>query len=309
MLVCVLCGASFPHAAVIDGKQRDLRGRKRCLVCRPFRPLRHARMPVLRIPKALVCKACGRPFPAKQVIDGRVRSLYRRSFCLDCSPFGGHNTSASGPISADREERSRLRKVKRREIMRRSRRKRRHTRKLELIAEFGGRCVDCGYAFCADALDFHHRDPSTKKFRLGQFNGSRARLRAEAEKCDLICANCHAIRHLADSREGSAVQVELRRRTKARAVVWFGGSCAGCRSSYPAGVFQFHHLDPSQKNFAISMDGFNRSWEKTLVELVKCAMLCANCHREVHAGVRVLDPSRAASLSLAERAVCQKRTG
>jgi predicted HNH restriction endonuclease len=129
---------------------------------------------------------------------------------------------------------------------------------------------------------------TTKEFGLGNFNGSRTRLLAEAEKCDLVCANCHALRHLVVAETPSAAQVRLRRETKLRAVKWFGGSCSGCGGQFPAAVFQFHHLDASSKVFTISGDGINRSWNKTLAELAKCTMLCANCHREVHAGVRLL---------------------
>jgi hypothetical protein len=158
--------------------------------------------------------------------------------------------------------------------------------------------MDCGYSACADALDLHHRDPRTKEFALGSFNGSLDRLLREAEKCDVVCANCHAIRHDWEAMPASARQVELRRETKARAVALFGGVCQGCGESYPRAVFQFHHLDPDKKEFAISTDGVNRPWAATVAELVKCAMLCANCHREVHAGIRILDPSSVGPQSL-----------
>ncbi len=41
-------------------------------------------------------------------------------------------------------------------------------------------------------LDFHHRDPSTKKFNVGHV-GTRGKkgLLKEIAKCDVICANCH----------------------------------------------------------------------------------------------------------------------
>lgn len=63
-----------------------------------------------------------------------------------------------------------------------------------LIAEAGGACVLCGYARHPAAMHFHHLDPRTKEFSLSQEGVTRslARARAEAEKCVLLCANCHA---------------------------------------------------------------------------------------------------------------------
>jgi transposase-like protein len=62
-----------------------------------------------------------------------------------------------------------------------------------LIDEAGGRCLLCGYDRNPAALQFHHVDRATKEFTLR--NGdtrSLARMRAEAAKCVLLCANCHA---------------------------------------------------------------------------------------------------------------------
>ncbi|MBP9854147.1 MAG: hypothetical protein KBD53_04690 [Candidatus Omnitrophica bacterium] len=46
---------------------------------------------------------------------------------------------------------------------------------------------------------------------------------------------------------------------------------------------EFHHKDPSQKDFNISCKGYTRSWNKVRQELDKCVLVCANCHREIHA--------------------------
>jgi len=47
---------------------------------------------------------------------------------------------------------------------------------------------------------------------------------------------------------------------------------------------EFHHLKTNEKDFGISQKGYTRSWVKVKKELDKCVMLCANCHREIHAG-------------------------
>jgi transposase len=62
-----------------------------------------------------------------------------------------------------------------------------------LIAEAGGQCEACGYDAHPAALHFHHVDPSTKAFVLrdGETR-SLDRMRQEARKCVLLCANCHA---------------------------------------------------------------------------------------------------------------------
>jgi hypothetical protein len=66
--------------------------------------------------------------------------------------------------------------------------------KLRLVAEAGGRCVLCGHDEFPGALQFHHVDPSQKSFGLAMRGLTRsiARLREEAVKCVLLCANCHA---------------------------------------------------------------------------------------------------------------------
>jgi transposase len=72
--------------------------------------------------------------------------------------------------------------------------RRRRQIKGKLVAEAGGKCVICGYHRCQRALQFHHLDPRTKEFHLGYTGVTRslARCRAEARKCILLCANCHA---------------------------------------------------------------------------------------------------------------------
>lgn len=78
-----------------------------------------------------------------------------------------------------------------------------------------------------------------------------------------------------------------RRKIREMAVVYKGGSCQSCGYNKCLEALEFHHLDPSQKDFAISQYGHSRSWERVQKELDKCAMLCANCHREIHAKMQL----------------------
>lgn len=48
-------------------------------------------------------------------------------------------------------------------------------------------------------------------------------------------------------------------------------------------ALDFHHVNPNEKDFNIS-GSHSRSWEKIELELKKCVLLCANCHREIHSG-------------------------
>jgi hypothetical protein len=70
---------------------------------------------------------------------------------------------------------------------------RRRQLKTILVAEAGGGCALCGYDRCLRALNFHHVDPETKRFGLGERGLTRALnvLRDEAQKCVLLCSNCH----------------------------------------------------------------------------------------------------------------------
>lgn len=61
-----------------------------------------------------------------------------------------------------------------------------------LVADFGGKCHDCGVAYPPYVFEFDHRDPSTKSFGVGCGNTwAYEKMKAEAEKCDLVCSNCH----------------------------------------------------------------------------------------------------------------------
>jgi hypothetical protein len=69
---------------------------------------------------------------------------------------------------------------------------RRRNHKKELIEFLGSKCTICGYNKCDYSLHFHHIDKSQKKFTISKkIDRKILDLKEEAEKCVLLCANCH----------------------------------------------------------------------------------------------------------------------
>jgi transposase len=64
-----------------------------------------------------------------------------------------------------------------------------------------------------------------------------------------------------------------------------GGRCALCGYDRSMAGLHFHHLEPSQKAFALSARGMALSLASARAEAAKCVLLCSNCHAEVEAGL------------------------
>lgn len=66
--------------------------------------------------------------------------------------------------------------------------------KLNQIKQERG-CARCGYNEHPAALHFDHRDHTQKSFNISQDpKRSWETIEAEIAKCDVLCANCHAVR-------------------------------------------------------------------------------------------------------------------
>ena len=65
-----------------------------------------------------------------------------------------------------------------------------------------------------------------------------------------------------------------------------GGCCSLCGLPYDgecSALFDFHHVEPKEKKFAINNASLNRYSRDTIrEEASKCVLLCANCHRLLH---------------------------
>jgi hypothetical protein len=70
-------------------------------------------------------------------------------------------------------------------------------------------CIDCGYNQHPEALEFDHKPNSNKLFNVGEKLGAYSldKIWAEINKCEVVCANCHAIR-TANRRQRIEIEVD-----------------------------------------------------------------------------------------------------
>lgn len=80
----------------------------------------------------------------------------------------------------------------------------------------------------------------------------------------------------------STTGAEARKQIKIWAVEYKGGKCEKCGYNKCLEALDFHHTDPSQKDFILSDRNLILSWIDIKKELDKCMLVCANCHREIH---------------------------
>ncbi len=159
------------------------------------------------------CRKCKGHFKVKAFIDGQWKNLQSRKYCLECSPWGQHNTrKLEEEDRLDPETDHEKKKTK----FWRWQRKARVERKLKLVDLLGGKCRICGYASrVPGAYHFHHVNPEDKLFGVGK-NGILKKWETtlkEVVKCVLLCATCHAEVHFGlhkDKQSAWKIEIEAK---------------------------------------------------------------------------------------------------
>ena len=130
--------------------------------------------------------------------------------------------------------------------------RRRQGARLDLLRELRRRpCADCDRRYEPHQMDFDHRNPPTKSFRLSSSRGmlaGEADLRREIAKCDVVCANCHRVRTIRAERARHKCEgVERTKETERwRAQAWVLAQlrdrpCADCGQEFLPFVMEFDH--------------------------------------------------------------------
>lgn len=73
----------------------------------------------------------------------------------------------------------------------------------EYIDSFKTTCASCGNTD-KRVLDFHHIDDTTKLFTLASrrvAGYAKEKIKLEIDKCEVLCANCHRIKHWEEDNE------------------------------------------------------------------------------------------------------------
>lgn len=99
----------------------------------------------------------------------------------------------------------------------------------------------------------------------------------------ILTENFSPFNNVAYSKVPRAIQRRNKHQQRKRDLVALkGGCCEKCGGEFHPNVFDFHHIDAGEKKFPLKQRNLCRTWESIVAEADKCAMLCANCHREVH---------------------------
>lgn len=92
--------------------------------------------------------------------------------------------------------------------------------------------------------------------------------------CSTKCKNQVLQSYDSQKKRGIARKLEL---IKSR-----GGSCSVCGYKKNLAALTFHHAR-SEKQFKLDMRSLsNRTLERVMAEIVKCDLVCQNCHAELH---------------------------
>jgi len=142
-------------------------------------------------------------------------------------------------------------------------------------------CADCRRSFPACAMDFDHLDPKLKSITIGNRDSSQEALRAEVQKCEIVCSNCHRIRTQRRIDEASASLTKRQRSylvNRQRLRDLKSHPCLDCNECFPPEAMEFDHRPGELKAFPLAQAP-NRSWKSVLKEVAKCDLVCSNCHR------------------------------
>lgn len=149
-------------------------------------------------------------------------------------------------------------------------------------------CIDCGYA---DTRAIDPDDVVGEKVnhvsRLVQLCASETRIREELEKCEPRCARCHRKRTRSQRlsrwrRDGKPIPPSWQKRLDtqdANDMIKFALGCQDCGWTGEPRALDWDHVRGTKITTISILIANGASWILILDEMMKCELVCANCHR------------------------------
>jgi len=209
-----------------------------------------------------ICKQCGKEFSSFKRINDKVRRFSERKYCLECFPYKPH-----------KERIEQICKKCGKEIPKNIR--------------VEGKPKAISRSFCFECQPY-------KSFRKNDLKTIETTGMKFCNKCNttkpitFFSATKNSIGHQYCKECVTVINRKKGTKHKKQLIDYKGAQCSICGYSKYQGSLDFHHIDPSTKEFKLS-NFKSRSFDNLKQELDKCVLLCSNCHREVHAGITSLE--------------------
>ena len=140
-------------------------------------------------------------------------------------------------------------------------------------------CVICGFDN-PDGLHFDHIHRKDKTVNISKIKTSLMKLKKELKFCQVLCANCHAIKTITELISAKIIIGKQKFVNNLKVTAY--KECNFCGKIVVKGeeiCFDFDHINPDLKTHAISELTHRKGTIQDIVEeLKKCRLLCRNCH-------------------------------
>jgi hypothetical protein len=148
------------------------------------------------------CLKCGNEFNNRIIVNGAIKVVNRRKYCIECSPFGKRNTKRIHLPPLDKNSKKQCPQCGKKFKWNKNnvcwtcrsfnRRKSHRSKGLDYL---GNKCKNCGIND-PEVLTFHHHDRDNKYDNLSSlWHRNWSIIKKELDKCELLCANCHIKLH------------------------------------------------------------------------------------------------------------------
>lgn len=228
----------------------------------------------------MICHNCISTFKTYIEIDGKLRSLHKRKFCLKCSPFGKHNTKPD--LNFNKKQRKKLHNgTYCREYYRKLREK--------AITILGAHCVSCNISNTR-LLQFDHITGSSRKEK-SKHRMLRQIINKERHDIQLLCGNCHMVKTmmlLKQNKTNNPSIASLQRRRyfsklRLKSINKLGGKCSKCNETNIDKLHIDHIISKSTKQLYYYSASWSRN--KFFLDIIHnklnnndAQVLCVNCH-------------------------------